>query len=314
MNKNFLRKISIVIPAYNEEDNIPILMEKINNMFKEFTIDGEAILVNDGSTDATGQQIKDCLSKYPFIKIIEHPYNMGLTQSLTDGFSKSTGDILIFFPADLQYMPEDIPKLLNAFEKGYDVVTGWKQGLYNKRFISTVYNYLSRRLFHVDVHDLNSIKAMKRQVMESLILSYDWHRYIVVLAASKGFKIGEVKINVYPRKFGKSKFGFFSVLIGIIDLVIVKIYTIFSKKPSLLFGLLSSIFLIFGVAILAAVYACFLMSKAFLFGVSLKSWLLLVAILIIGGILFLLVGYIVELITHLEIRMERILEYTKKKE
>jgi glycosyltransferase involved in cell wall biosynthesis len=313
MDKKHSGKISIVIPAYNEEDNIPILMARIDSMFKETAIDGEVIFVNDGSTDATGGQIKECLSRYPYVSSITHAYNMGLTRSLSDGFSESSGDIMIFFPADLQYLPEDIPMLLSGFEKGYDVVTGWKQGHYNKRFISSVYNYLSRKLFHIDVHDLNSIKAMKREVMASLILSYDWHRYIAVLAKSLGFKVGEVKVKVYPRKFGKSKFGPFSILIGIIDLIIVKVYTVFSKKPALLFGLLSSLSLFSGMVILAAVYICFLISKSFLLGISLKSWLLLVAILIISGILFFLFGFIVELITHLEIRVQKLSEYVKKK-
>jgi glycosyltransferase involved in cell wall biosynthesis len=300
------QKVSIIIPAYNEEGNIPLLIEKIEEMRQESGLDLEAILINDGSTDATGRQIQEAKAKYPFIRAVEHYYNMGLGLSLTDGFAESSGDILVFFPADLQYLPEDIPQLLAPFADGYDIVTGWRQGYYPKEFISRIYNWLSRQLFSLKVHNLNSVKAMRRRVVEDLILSYGWHRYLVALAASRGFRVTEVKINLYPRQYGKSKFGVNSILIAIVDLFIVKIYITFSHKPTLLFGLVSALQFLAASLISAAVFASFILKKDFLLGVSLKSWLLFVVILAIGAILFLLVGYVAEMITHLEIRLKRI--------
>lgn len=228
---------SVIIPAFNEAENIPLLMEKFAETLKENRLFGEIIVVDDGSTDRTWLRARECQGKYRFLRVFTHKVNQGLTAALVTGFRQARSDLFVFYPADLQYLPEELPKLLSRIQEGYDIVCGWRQGKYGfKRFVSFFYNLLSRILFQVSVHDFNSIKAFKREVINAIPLRRDWHRYLVVLAAEKGFKIGEVKVTLHPRRFGKSKFGFWRIPIGVLDLVAVKFQLSFMKKPLLLFG------------------------------------------------------------------------------
>lgn len=207
-------------------------------MFHRSRLRGEVILVNDGSEDDTLQKANEAAARYRWLRVLSHRTNRGLTAALDTGFSAARNQIFMLWPADLQYMPEEIPKMVAKIEDGYDVVCGWKQGKYGlKRFASYFYNLLSRMIFKVKVHDLNAVKAFRREVIEDMpILREGWHRFMVVLAAQKGYKIGEVKIKLYPRKFGKSKFGFWRIPVGISDMFSVKFQMSFMKKPMLFFG------------------------------------------------------------------------------
>ena len=234
MSKN--PEVSIIIPALNEEKNIPILLKKFKEMIEDDGATFEVVLVDDGSNDNTYSKAIEYKNEYDFLEVVRHKRTKGITDALLSGFDVARGEILVFFPADLQYMPEDIPKLISKIREGYDVVTGWKVGKYEKKFVSDAYNWLSRKLFRVPVHDLNSIKAFKREVVENLPWRKDWHRYMVVMAYEQGFDIGEVKVNLYPRKYGKSKFGFWRIRIGVLDLIAVKFQMSFMRKPMLFFG------------------------------------------------------------------------------
>mgnify|MGYP001082174061 CR=1 FL=1 len=167
-------KVSVVIPAYNEEKNIPVLVDELAEMVAKSEFDCEVILVDDGSTDQTYEVGREYSRKYPFLRTARHQSNRGITDSLITGFGLARGDVYVFFPADLQYLPREIPKLIEKMREGYQVVTGWKQGKYEKRLVSSVYNYLSRKLFRVPVHDLNSIKAFAKQVVDEIPLRRDW--------------------------------------------------------------------------------------------------------------------------------------------
>lgn len=298
-------KISVVVPAHNEEENLLPLLENFEKMFKESRLEGEVILVDDGSTDSTFKLAQEYEKKFGFLKALTNKTHRGLTAALQTGFKEAKGDIYLFWSADLQYLPEDIPKLIHKMEEGNDIVTGWRQGNYGlKSFVSYFYNLFSRWLFNVKVHDLNGVKAFKKQVLEDLPLRKDWHRYMVVMAAEKGFKVDEVKIPLYPRKYGKSKFGFWRIPIGVLDLFSVKFQVSFMRKPLLLFGSLGLILFFFGFLTgLVALYLRIFQHEGF------RPLLYLVILLVLSGISLFALGFLAEAIVSL--REE--IEYLRKK-
>ncbi|MCB2231254.1 glycosyltransferase family 2 protein [bacterium] len=241
---NFI--VSTIAPAMNEEGNIDDFCRQYAAMLEKAPFEGELVLVDDGSTDGTLAKIKENAAKYDFIRYASHQRNMGLTDALQTGFAIARGEVYVFYPTDLQYKPEDIPKLIAPIAAGADVCTGWKQGKYNKRFVSTVYNAFSRKLFNLKVHDLNSVKAFRREVVDQIFLRKDWHRYLVVLAANAGFKVEECKIDLYEREWGESKYSIWRIPVGVLDMLAVKFQITFLKKPLLFFGALGSILFILG--------------------------------------------------------------------
>jgi glycosyltransferase involved in cell wall biosynthesis len=167
----------------------------------------------------------------------------GIADALRTGYLAARGDVLVFYPADLQFKPEDIPRLVAPIIAGdADMVTGFKEGKYDKAFVSHVYNWLSRTLFQVPVKDLNSVKAYRREVMDSLPTRPDWHRYMVVMAAAQGFSVSEIPVPLYPRHAGKSKFAtWHRIPIGVLDMLSVWFELRFSQKPLLLFGMMGAV-------------------------------------------------------------------------
>lgn len=294
-------KVSVIVPAYNEEENIPLLMDEFSSMIGQSGLDCEVILVDDGSNDRTFEVSVECSRKHSFLRTIRHQSNRGITDSLMTGFGEATGDVYVFFPADLQYLPKEIPKLMEKMSEGYEIVTGWKQGTYEKRFVSSVYNYLSQKLFKVPVHDLNSIKAFAKEVIDHIPLRRDWHRYMVVLAHQRGFHIGEVSVELRPRRFGKTKFGFWRIPVGILDLVAVKLQLSFTQKPFLLFGSLGGTSLLLGflVGILALVLR-------FGFGRGFRPLLYLVILLALAGLSLFALGFLAEMLAGISDRIERV--------
>jgi dolichol-phosphate mannosyltransferase len=285
------------VPAYNEAGNIPILVAKFDEMFRQSRLRGEVILVNDGSTDETQQQAQQAASKYRWLRLVKHKTNRGMTAALETGFSMARGRTLILWPADLQYMPDDIPKMVAKIEDGYDVVCGWKQGKYGlKRFASYFYNLLSRWIFKVKVHDLNSVKAFRKEVLEDMPhLREGWHRYLVVLAAQRGYKIGEVKVKLYPRQYGKSKFGFWRIPSGISDLFSVKFQMSFLRKPLLFFGSIGFILCFLGVLVgLVALYLRFILYEGY------RPLLYLVMLLESLGVMLFMLGFLAEAMIYFQ--------------
>lgn len=276
------------------------MLENFEKMFKESKLEGEVLLVDDGSTDKTFKLAKDYEKKYSFLKALTNKTHRGVTTALQTGFKNASGDIYLFWPADLQYLPEDIPRLIQKMKEGNDIVTGWKQGSYGiKTFVSFFYNSLSRWIFKVKVHDLNSVKAFRKEVLDDLPLRKDWHRYMVVMAADKGFKVDEVKIPLYPRRFGKSKFGLWRIPIGVLDLFSVKFQVSFMRKPMLLFGSLGLILVLLGVlAGFLAIYLRIIMHEGF------RPILYLVILLVLSGISLFALGFLAEAIVSLREEVE----------
>jgi hypothetical protein len=162
--------------------------------------------------------------------------------------------VFVFYPADMQFKPADIPRLAGPVLAGEsDIVTGYKEGKYEKAFVSGIYNGLSRRLFNVGVRDLNNVKAYAREVMRAVPDRPDWHRYMVVVAASQGFSVQEIPVPLYPRHAGRSKFGISRIPIGVLDMLAVWFELRFGQKPLLLFGMLGAG--LFGIGFLAGIVA-----------------------------------------------------------
>ena len=281
--------ISVIIPALNEEGNIPVFCRLFDEMRQKSEYDFELILIDDGSTDKTYDLICDFASKHDFIKYKKHPSNMGLTEALKTGFEIASGGIYVFYPADLQYLPEDIPALVKPIIEGADVTTGWKQGKYSKRFVSSIYNYLSRKIFGLKVHDLNSVKAFRSEVVEDIFLRRDWHRYIVVLAADQGYKVEEVKIPLYQRQWGKTKFSIWRIPVGVLDMIAVKTQISFLRKPLLFFGVLA--FISIGLGLLIGLFAVYM---RFIVGEGYRPLLYLVILLTGLGLGLFILGFLTE--------------------
>ena len=293
--------ISLLIPAHNEELNIVPLVEQIAEFTKNTDYVIEAVIVNDGSTDQTKEKIRECMQRYDFIVTENHRTNMRMTAALVSAFNNSSGRYVIVFPADLQYLPDCIPDLIRPLQEGYDLVAGWKEGQYDKKFISYFYNKISSRIFNnLKVHDLNSVKAMKREVFQTLHLRKDWHRYIVVLAAEMGYKIQETRVKLYPRIHGQSKYSSKSrIVVGIFDLLSVKYLLSFSRKPLLLFGVLGFALICLGVLIGIGE----IIARVF-FQAGFRPILYLIMLLIMVGVNLFALGFIAELIVMANERIE----------
>jgi glycosyltransferase involved in cell wall biosynthesis len=222
---------------------------------------------------------------------------MGLTTALTRGFGAAKGDILVFYPADLQFHPRDIPRMVTAIENGADMICGKKVGSYGKWLVSKIYNLLTRLLFpSLKVSDLNSVKAFRRHVYHDLpTLREGWHRYLAVFAAERGYMVREVPVKLYQRTSGESKFARRSrIMKGLTDLIAVKFQLSVLGDPMHLFGRISVWF--FALAFLIAVVAFVL---RFGFGIGYRPMLYAVILFAISGIVTFVVGIVVETLVYL---------------
>jgi len=225
-------------------------MEQAEAAFRNASHRYEVVVVDDGSVDDTWDVLQRLAAKYPFLRVTRHGMRRGIADALRTGYLHSRGSVLVFYPADLQYKPEDIPRIVAPILAGEsDMVAGYKEGKYEKAFVSGIYNRLSRSLFHVRVRDLNSVKAYRREVMEALPNRPDWHRYMVVMASASGFLVSEVPVPLYPRNAGQSKFGIGRIPVGVLDMLAVWFELRFARKPLLLFGLLGAALFIVGVIV-----------------------------------------------------------------
>jgi len=227
----------VIVPAFDEAAVIPDLVKELRDAFGRHGLDGEVVLVDDGSTDDTARVAEEAARGWEAFKVVRHPRNLGKTEAMVTGAAATRARNLVLFDADLQHSPDDIPRFLDKLDEGWDIVTGRKIGSYDKRAVSSVYNRLSRRIFDVPVSDLNSMKAFRRSVLDGMLLRHDWHRFFVVLAHARGARVSEIDIELLPRRAGVSKYrGPFRILVGLIDLVSVWFLLLFSRKPLLLFG------------------------------------------------------------------------------
>lgn len=228
---------AVLVPAYDEVENIPALFSELRTTFALHGLSGEIILVDDGSRDGTYEAALREAEGMERVKILRHRRNHGKTEAMVTGAFAAETEYLVLFDADLQHSPEEIPRFLEKLGEGWDIVTGRKVGAYEKRAVSSVYNQLSQRLFEVPVRDLNSMKAFRTEILREIPLRHDWHRFFVVLAHAQGYSVSEIEIELFPRRAGLAKFsGRRRVLVGVGDLLVVWFYLKFSEKPMQFFG------------------------------------------------------------------------------
>ena len=276
--------VSVLVPAKDEAENLPLFMQLAAAAFaKSPAVRFEVVVVDDGSVDDSWTVLQQLAREYPFLRIVRHRSKRGIADALRTGYLNSAGKVLVFYPADLQFLPEDIPRLVAPIlDDTADMVTGFKEGKYEKAFVSGIYNGLSRSLFHVPVKDLNSVKAYRREIMDALPVRPDWHRYMIVIAAAQGFTVTEIPVPLYPRHAGRSKFGLSRIPIGVLDMLSVWFELKFGKKPLLLFGMLGAgLFALGFVAGLVALLALALDNVGYRW-----VWTLVQTCLILGSILF----------------------------
>jgi len=289
------RDFAVVVPAYNEAPVVPELIKALKQAFQEFDLDGEVILVDDGSDDGTGGLAESEGDGWPNLRVLRHRANVGKTEALVTAAETTDRTYLILFDADLQHSAEEIPRFLAKLQEGWDLVTGRKMGAYEKPVVSGIYNWLSRRIFDVPVSDLNSMKAFRREVVEELPMRHDWHRFFVVLAHVRGFSVSEIDIQLHPRQAGVSKYsGRFRIFSGLMDLLSVWFLLLFSRKPMILFGFSGFALILLGGAV--GVVAFYL---RFVEGLGFRPLLYLVILLETVGFVLLGVGLMAEMVAQL---------------
>jgi glycosyltransferase involved in cell wall biosynthesis len=297
--------LSVFIPARNEAGNIAPLMDKLARTFRDHALDGEVILVDDGSTDATWQQALAAAERYPFVRLYHHRRSFGLTEAMRTGFRHVRGDVVVFLPADLESDPEeDIPKLLAKLNKGYDVVAGWRQGRNDGKVLaSRVYNGVSRALFGLEAHDMNWIKAFRREVLDDLHLRSDWHRFILHIAASRGYRIGEVPVNFYPRQKGKSNYGWTRIPISFLDVLVVKFLMTFSRKPMLFFGGVGGLMILAALGIWTYLTLLYFNTPG---NMQQRPLFTFAGFIFVAGVLLFIGGFLAELVVSQADRLEEV--------
>lgn len=245
-------EISIVVPLYNEEESLPELVSWIKRVMDENNFSYEIILVDDGSNDSSWSVIESLCSDFKFVKGIKFRRNYGKSAALHTGFNASKGNVVVTMDADLQDSPEEIPEMYRMItEDGLHLVSGWKKKRYDplsKTIPSRLFNRTVRIFTGIKLHDFNcGLKAYRREVIKSIEIFGEMHRYIPVLAKQAGFKrIGEKVVQHQERKYGITKFGLERFINGFLDLFTVIFVTRFGKKPMHLFGTLGSLMFIFG--------------------------------------------------------------------
>ncbi len=232
----------MVVPLYNEAESLPELCSWIDRVMKENAFSYEMIFVNDGSNDNSWEVLKQLSTQYSTILAISFARNYGKSAALHEGFSKASGQVVITMDADLQDSPDEIPELYRLItEENYDLISGWKQKRFDpisKTIPTKLYNAATRKLSGVHLHDFNcGLKAYKIEVVKTLRLYGEMHRYIPVQAKWNGFtKIGEKVVQHQARKYGVTKFGLERFLYGFLDLLSISFVQIFGKRPMHLFG------------------------------------------------------------------------------
>jgi glycosyltransferase involved in cell wall biosynthesis len=295
--------IALVIPAFNEEESIPELFEWIEKVLSGTKYSYEIWFIDDGSTDGTWNKIETLNASYPHVRGIKFRRNYGKSAALNTGFHHCQADVVITMDADLQDNPEEIPELYKMImEQKYDVVSGWKKKRYDnaitKNIPSKIYNSVTGWMSGVKLHDMNcGLKAYKNEVVKSIEVYGEMHRYIPVIAKWAGFrKIGEKVVQHQARKYGKSKFGMSRFVNGFLDLSTILFIGKFGKRPMHFFGTMGLIFFFIGF--------CFVMYLSFTklaFGqvgmTQRPAFFLSLVAMIIGSQMF-FTGFLAELVTR----------------
>lgn len=292
------KKISIVIPVFNEEDSIFPLVNEIRKVFKNMDVWYEIIMIDDGSTDKSLSTIIELSKTDKKIKFVSFRKNYGKSAALQTGFKQAVGEAVITMDSDLQDDPNEIPALLKKLDEGFDVVSGWKkirQDPFIKKVSSKFFNFVTRIFSGIKIHDFNcGLKAYRKSVTESLNVYGELHRYMPVLAHWQGYSIAEIPVKHHPRRYGKTKFGISRFFKGFIDLITVVFTTRYIKRPMHLFGFLGALSFLAGLVVNGYLTYLWFDNQP----LSNRPMLFLGILLIIVGVQFFSVGLLGELMVH----------------
>jgi glycosyltransferase involved in cell wall biosynthesis len=293
--------LSLVIPLYQEEDNVDPVLEELLSVLDKLPESAEVILVDDGSSDATGARVLPWTERDGRVRFLQLRRNFGQTAAIAAGIKQSTGRVIVLMDGDAQNDPHDIPCLLAKIGDGFDVVSGWrrdrKDKLLLRRFPSKVANALISRVTKTRLHDYGcTLKAYNGEVLRELVLYGDMHRFIPALASVVGARVTEVPVNHRPRTRGKSKYGLSRTIRVLLDLLTVKFMERYLHRPMQLFGTLG--LGCFGLGLCTVLY---LTATKLAFGSALanRPLLILASALTIIGIQFFCIGLLGELMTRL---------------
>lgn len=304
--------LSIVIPLYNEEESLPELTEKIVGVLqKEKIYDYEIIFIDDGSTDNSFEVIKNLRKQNNRIHSVRFRRNYGKSAALSVGFEMAKGKFVITMDADLQDDPNEIPNLLNKLKEGYDLVSGWKKKRYDpisKTIPSRLFNFVTSIASGVKLHDFNcGLKGYRKEVVKSLYVYGEMHRYLPALAHLDGFKVTEIVVQHHPRKYGKTKFGVSRFIYGFLDLLTVLVTAKYMKRPLHFFGSIGTLFLFIGFLVDLYLAILWFMGDK---NLSNRPLLIFGIALIIVGVQFISLGLIGELIIKYNVMNQKNSNYS----
>lgn len=293
-----IQKVSIIIPAYNEETSLKVLIDELGCFLKSFDYRYEVIFVDDGSKDNSFNILKDAAIENPNYKVLKLRRNYGQSAAMLAAIDFATGDVIVPLDADLQNDPNDIPKLLNLISEGYDLVSGWRKNrqdrAIDRKLPSMIANKIISWVSGISLHDYGcSLKAYRKDVLDGVRLYGELHRFLPICASWNGAKVTEIEVNHKPRIFGKSKYGLSRTYKVILDLIVLKFLSDFSTKPIYFFGGFS--IFSFMSAVLLTAWSLYL--KIFK-GIDLDATPLLIfaAVFIIVSVQLLLMGILADLI------------------
>jgi dolichol-phosphate mannosyltransferase len=291
--------LSLIIPVFNEAQSLPVLFESLVPVLAP--IDHEIILVDDGSRDDSFDVIRKFAATDPRIKAIAFNRNYGQTAAINAGIQSAEGEVIVLMDSDLENDPADIPRLLEKLDEGYDVVSGWRQGRWNKQFItrqlpSRSANRLISWVSGVKLNDYGcTLKAYRRNVIKDVALYGQMHRFIPVYCKWQGGRIGEIPVNYRPRQFGRSNYGLFRTYRVLLDLLLIRFLDRYMTKPIHFFGGLG--FLSFIVAFFCGSYAVWLKARGEADFIQ-TPMPMLTAIFLVIGVVMILMGVLAEMITR----------------
>ena len=289
--------LTVLVPVLDEAPTVEELTRRVTAVLTEEGKSFEIVFVDDGSRDGTPERIRELHGEDPRIKLVRLRRNFGKAAALTAGFDHARGRVIVTMDGDLQDVPEEIPRFLRELDKDLDLVSGWKRRRrdpLSKRLPSRLFNWVTRQLARVPLHDFNcGFKAYRREVLEEVAVYGELHRYIPVLASRKGFAVGEIQVEHQPRRHGVSKYGWDRFYKGLLDLITVLFITRYTRRPLHLFGAVGLLFSTVGFGI------CVYLALQWMGGeyLSNRPLLLLGILLLLMGIQILTTGLIGEMIT-----------------
>jgi glycosyltransferase involved in cell wall biosynthesis len=298
-----MKTVSIIVPVKEEQETIALLTDSIENVFSAALKDKatlrEIIFVDDGSTDGTWSVIEQLSKKHHTVVGVKLRRNFGKAAALQQGIKFCTGDYIFTMDGDLQDDPIEIPRFIEMLDQGYDVVSGWKQIRHDplgKTLPSKLFNWVTARISGVSIHDFNcGFKLYRSEILNSLKLYGELHRFIPVLAHSLGYRVAEISVTHHARRFGKSKYGAKRLLKGFLDLLTVVTITKYGRRPGHLFGGMGAAFGGLGGAMLLYLTVIWLLGHP----IGQRPLLVISALFLIVGVQFVLFGMVAELIVNI---------------